>query len=423
MSFHLSFLNRRTLSTARRNLATVLCVAVIVTLLAPAVALAKTTPNTTAVIEPAPGKTRSLTPEEEENFRSFIGYWAAQDICWKSTTTRGVGTIPTECTGKDKDAGLCYPKCPSGMYGLGPVCWQNCPAGWTNTGAHCTKPASYGRGGGYPWQFGDPLNDDGMIARCEKDHGKGRCEKDGLIFYPKCKAGFHKVGCCVCSPDCPAGMVDIGVSCQKKSQGRGVGQSMSCAANLSYDAGLCYPKCPNASDGVGPVCWAKCSSDYPVNCGAACAKDQRMCAVAVVEMVASTGMVVLNVASLILTAGAGSAAVKAGMIAKSAGTAITKKMAAQAAVTAAKTYLQKKAVVVGIALTQDALNVGSRALAQAKEDGEFDYSVLDPTGVAEVVKAFNKPICGQTAAALNPDTPVTPVRKTALTSAADRSSK
>ena len=26
-------------------------------------------------------------------------------------------------------------------------------------------------------------------------------EKDGAIFYPKCKANFHKTGCCICSPD------------------------------------------------------------------------------------------------------------------------------------------------------------------------------------------------------------------------------
>jgi hypothetical protein len=139
-------------------------------------------------------------------------------------------------------------------------------------------------------------------------------------------------------------------------------------------------------------------------------------------MVTSTGMVALNIASLILTAGAGSAAVKAGMIAKSAGTAVTKKMVTQAAVNTAKAYLQKKAVVVGITLTQDALNVGSRAMAQAKEDGDFDYSVLDPTGIAEVVKAFNKPGCGQTTSALDADTQDNSVRKTVPVSTANRRS-
>ena len=46
----------------------------------------------------------------------------------------------------------------------------------------------------------------------------------GLVMYPKCKEGFHNVGCCICSPTCPNGFTDIGVSCQKPSDyGRGVG--------------------------------------------------------------------------------------------------------------------------------------------------------------------------------------------------------
>lgn len=410
-----SFDNRQSRSTLRSSLALMMSFAIVIALIAPMAAMAKTPPNPAT-----PSTPRSLTPEEQQNFNAFIAYWAAQDICYKVTTTRGVGTIPTECTGKDKDAGLCYDKCRAGMYGLGPVCWQNCPAGWTNTGAHCTKPASYGRGGGYPWQFGDPLNDDGMIARCEKDNGKGNCEKDGVIYYPKCKAGFHKVGCCVCSPDCPTGMVDIGVSCQKQSQARGVGKPMNCASNLTYDAGLCYPKCPSGSDGVGPVCWGQCSADYPFNCGAACAKDQKMCALAIVDMVTSTGMVVLNVAALILTAGAGSAAVKAGMVAKSAAGAVAKKTVSQAAIAAAKSHIQKNAVKLGVALSTDALNLASKATAQAKEDGEFDYTVLDPTGIAAVIQAFNKPICGKTQTTVNSDSQDNQLRKWPVPEKADR---
>ncbi len=44
-------------------------------------------------------------------------------------------------------------------------------------------------------------------------------------MYPKCQSGFHAVGCCVCSPTCPDGMNDIGISCGKNSYGRGVGVS------------------------------------------------------------------------------------------------------------------------------------------------------------------------------------------------------
>lgn len=46
--------------------------------------------------------------------------------------------------------------------------------------------------------------------------GEGNCERYGLIVYPKCDPSYHAVGCCVCSPDCPPGTTDIGVSCHKR---------------------------------------------------------------------------------------------------------------------------------------------------------------------------------------------------------------
>ena len=148
-------------------------------------------------------------------------------LCWKRTYTRGVGMVPTgECpSGQEKDAGLCYPKCRAGFKGVGPVCWRSCPDRFRDDGAFCAKPEPYGRGGGYPWKFGDAAFDlSGARGRCEAANGGGgTCEQDGAIWYPKCKAGFTKVGCCICSPSCPAGMTDIGVSCAKESYGRGVG--------------------------------------------------------------------------------------------------------------------------------------------------------------------------------------------------------
>lgn len=90
-----------------------------------------------------------------------------------------------------------------------------CPPAFTDAGAYCTKPPPYDRGVGYPWQFGDPLDDSGMFSRCEADHGPGNCEKYDLVVYPRCAAGYHAFGCCICTPDCPSGMTDIGISCQK----------------------------------------------------------------------------------------------------------------------------------------------------------------------------------------------------------------
>jgi hypothetical protein len=101
------------------------------------------------------------------------------------------------------------------------VCWQNCPGGFRDDGAFCAKPGPYGRGAGYA------LWDEG---KCRRQNGA--CEKSGLIWYPKCRAGFHPVGCCVCSPDCVNGMKDIGVSCAKGSYGRGVGEALKSAQDL-----------------------------------------------------------------------------------------------------------------------------------------------------------------------------------------------
>ena len=54
-----------------------------------------------------------------------------------------------------------------------------------------------------------------MFKGCEADYGAGNCEESGLVVYPKCKPGFHAVGCCICSPDCPAGMkLMVGVQVQ-----------------------------------------------------------------------------------------------------------------------------------------------------------------------------------------------------------------
>ena len=115
------------------------------------------------------------------------------DMCWTESRTRGAGTFPNICgPNEDLDAGLCYPKCQAGYVGVGPVCWKSCPPGYRDDGAFCAKPAAYGRGGGYPWKFGDGLNLDAAKARCEKDNRQG-CEKYGEIMYPKCSEGFSPI--------------------------------------------------------------------------------------------------------------------------------------------------------------------------------------------------------------------------------------
>jgi hypothetical protein len=182
--------------------------------------------------------------------------------CQKATYSRGSGTVPTACPpGQENDSGLCYPDCEAGYQGVGPVCWQECPPGFADTGADCLKPPSWGRGGGYISQ-GD----------CQSAWNKP-CEQWGALWYPSCGPDYHNVGCCVCSPNCPPGMADIGVSCQKGSYGRGGGHvPTGCPPGKENQNGLCYTPCAQGYYGVGPVCWESCPADMR-DTGADCLKN------------------------------------------------------------------------------------------------------------------------------------------------------
>lgn len=133
---------------------------------------------------------------------------------------------------------LLYPQCASGYVNWDCcICATQCPDGFGDTGLYCTKPSAYGRGAGYPlWQK----------DKCNQEHQDvGGCEKNGALYYPKCKANYHNVGCCVCSPNCPDGWSDIGVSCKKPQQyGRGTGYSVlfNCGKNNDH---LIIPTIPD----------------------------------------------------------------------------------------------------------------------------------------------------------------------------------
>ena len=62
----------------------------------------------------------------------------------KHSYTRGVGTIPPNCSvGKKKQNGLCYKDCNAGYDGEGPVCWNTCPSGHSSCGAGCATSSKY----------------------------------------------------------------------------------------------------------------------------------------------------------------------------------------------------------------------------------------------------------------------------------------
>ncbi|MGA7304248.1 MAG: hypothetical protein WBW88_05215 [Rhodothermales bacterium] len=161
-------------------------------------------------------------------------------------------TAMTCAPGQEQDGGLCYQQCQSGYHGIATICYQwDCPSGFRDDGLYCAKPGPYSREG-FAWQIGDPPlpNYSGPIGRCEAKYGGGNCEQWGALIYPKCKANYHADGCCVCSPDCPGGWQDIGVSCKKPSYDRGVGTALnSCPAEHEQIGALCYPLCKEGFTG------------------------------------------------------------------------------------------------------------------------------------------------------------------------------
>ncbi|CAK4093704.1 unnamed protein product [Aphanomyces euteiches] len=245
-----------------------------------------------AVPKPANGASKSGGGEKKA--KSSAGF------CWKNSFGRGAGSIPQSCDpGQDRLGLLCYDKCPSGYSRKGLDCHQNCPSGFDDQGLFC-RMKEYGRGGGYPWKFGDALNLNKARERCERDNGKGNCEQNGAIIYPKCKPGYDAFGCCLCRPkafDCRKlgmqGQLDL--SCSKFVQ-IGKPHVGKCPAGDENQAGLCYKKCKGGYGGVGPVCWAGNPSGWS-NCGFGAAESSRRCAEVIKDQIMSVGQLAFNVVS------------------------------------------------------------------------------------------------------------------------------
>ncbi len=302
--------------------------------------------------------------------------WAQEkDVCWKSTYGRGVGEVPDSCRpGLERNGALCYEQCRPGFLGNGPVCWGSCPAGMQDMGAFCAKPEpSYGRTAGYV-----------DLAQCRREHAQG-CEQDGLLQYPRCKAGYTGRGpVCWSTQACPAGFAEAGLTCTKPSYGRGAGEPLVCSAGKQADAGLCYQGCRPGFDGAGPVCWGRCQGEYGFECGGLCAIDQAMCVKATADMVIASLETIGTLVGTVVTGGAAGAAKAAASTAARIATRGIAKEAAKAAIRDAA----RKA---GQSYTE--MQLENMALASVGQD--FDPTMLDPTGIASLVKAFNKPICNE----------------------------
>lgn len=230
--------------------------------------------------------------------------------CYKNSFGRGVGAPLTTCgQGTEKNGSLCYPKCRDGFAGEGPVCWGTCPSGFNDIGAFCQKTGQYDREG-FPWVGGDPPlpNYSGPIGRCEAKYGRGACELNGAVVYPKCRAGFVLSGVTSCAPACPAGWEDNGTGCTKPSYGRGVGQKMTCSPGLEEQNALCYNKCQGDFEGIGPICWQNCRGNQSFQCGIGCASDVNSCATATTDMITAPILLLFGLIDFGISAKASAAA-------------------------------------------------------------------------------------------------------------------
>jgi hypothetical protein len=272
--------------------------------------------------------------------------------CWLDTYGRGGGYAiwnEGKCNNENKPLGcekwgaMWYPKCKAGYHNAacclcepnggpgikvtafqryqcradedlnGALCYPKCKTGYSASGCCLCSPAE---GAGI------------KVTAFQRYQCKPEEELNGALCYPKCKAGYHAVGCCVCSYDCPPDMLgDAGVSCTKKSYGRGAGTVPQCPPPLIADetggpAGLCYPQCKTDYHGIGPVCWQNCPNGL-VDCAAGCAASNTECASTTFSQVFSVVMVAVNIA----TFGSSSAAMpalKAGEEAVQVGTSFVK---------------------------------------------------------------------------------------------------
>lgn len=322
---------------------------------------------------------------------------SGKEFCWKDSYGRGVGTMPQSCpAGRERIGLLCYTQCPANTQRFGFDCHSVCPSGMRNDGLFC-RAAEYGRGVGFPWEFGDALNDNGMIKRCERAHGRGNCEKNGLIYYPKCKAGYSAVGCCLCRPNVPncaaLGMnPGIDLSCAKRVI---IGDPVtgSCPYGEESDGGLCYKQCRPGYDGVGPVCWTGAPRGW-VECGMGAAKDSATCAQIVFGQVQSVGQLAFNVATL----GSGSAASGASSASRLA-TLKQKYRALTEAYERAKPAMEaafaaKSAAGAAINTVNliDENNVTEEDIVRISAE---IAAVADPTGVAGAVASYTYPTCSK----------------------------
>lgn len=74
-------------------------------------------------------------------FLQVMGTLLVGTQCYRQSYNRGVGTIPTSCSGGwEYSVGLCYEPCRANYDPVNFVCWERCKAGWADHGVTCHIP-------------------------------------------------------------------------------------------------------------------------------------------------------------------------------------------------------------------------------------------------------------------------------------------
>jgi len=216
--------------------------------------------------------------------------------CLRDVYYRGLGVIPDRCTESDRELfiGMCYKRCPFGLY---PTTWavttcaELCPPNTVEGGfANCTKVNSYGRGGGNQG-LGCPGGYTNMGLYCYKwwePAATGFNCPNNCTYVPvdgnaAVTSPFNAGSYYYTNPNyfiTPGNVdnpwttnigaryyLDPGILPQNEKQAGNVwwntkrpgGRQESCAEN--YGGGLCYPKCDvNYVNAGCCVCSPSCGS-------------------------------------------------------------------------------------------------------------------------------------------------------------------
>ena len=167
--------------------------------------------------------------------------------------------LPTSCPdGWDQDGAVCYEKCRSGFYGVGPVCYASCPAGWDDQGLVCAAH-TYAPGS--------------CAIQCKThsdwsttcDCPSNKPHNCASVCYENCRDGYSMpssaCGFCKANGSCPSGTTNVAGVCWKDSYGRGAGVPLGCSSGYENFLGICYASCKSGYSkvaGLPNICFAAC---------------------------------------------------------------------------------------------------------------------------------------------------------------------